>query len=113
MVFDSLLNNEFVVSRRRRTFDGQGGWSIDFTHVDYITGRLRPATSRERESASQQERDITHVLYVEAGEDIARGDQVIVNGLVLDVEGIREPSTSGHHLEVDCRERQVEVTEDG
>jgi SPP1 family predicted phage head-tail adaptor len=107
-VFESLLNNDFAVSRRRRTPDGRGGWVIDYVSIGTVRGRLRPASSRERAEAQQQSREITHVLYVVAGEDIKRGDRVTLNSLVVDVEAVREPSRAGEHLEIDCREIQLE-----
>lgn len=122
-VFESLLNNTAAISRRRRTPDGQGGWAIDYVSIGSVDGRIRPATSNEREIALQEERRITHVLYVVAGADIVRGDRVtVLTGagqaaslpLVVEVEGIREPSQAGEHLEIDCLERQPEQsTEEG
>lgn len=108
-VFTSLLNNDVAISRRRRTADGQGGHVIDYVAVDTVRGRIRPASSSEREVAQREERQITHVLYVVADTDIERGDRVVVGDLTVDVEAIREPSKAGKHLEIDCRERQVEV----
>lgn len=110
IVFNSLLNNDVVISRRRRTTDGQGGWVIDYVPVGTVRGRIRPASSSEREVALREEREVTHVLYVGAAADIERGDRVVVGDLTVDVEGIREPSLAGHHLEIDCSERQPEVS---
>lgn len=107
-VFESLLNNIFTVERRRRSPDGQGGWAIDYVATDPVRGRIRPATSREREVASREEQLITHVLYVVAGPDIVRGDRVTVGNLMVEVLGVREPSKAGEHLEIDCQERQPE-----
>jgi head-tail adaptor len=107
-VFTSLLNHTFTVSRRRRTPDGQGGWAIDYVALGTIQGRIRPATSVEREQAALEQRQITHVFYCLASETIARGDRLTVGDLVVDVEGIREPSKAGEHLEVDCLEIQQE-----
>lgn len=107
-VFESLLNNTFSISRSRRTPDGRGGWAVDYVEIGTARGRIRPASSSERESAAQEQRLITHVLYLPAGTDVARGDRVTLGALVVDVEGIREPSRAGHHLEIDCREVQLE-----
>lgn len=114
-VFTSLLNNDFVVERRRRTTDGQGGWSIDYVEQGTVRGRIRPASSAEREVADREERRISHVLYVVAGEDIVRGDRVTTGDLVVEVEAIREPSEAGEHWEIDCVEFQPEeaITEVG
>jgi hypothetical protein len=46
------------------------------------------------------------VLYVVWGTDIARGDLADGGGVTVEVLGVREPSLAGHHLQVDCRERQ-------
>jgi SPP1 family predicted phage head-tail adaptor len=105
--FESLLNNEFSVARMARTSDGQGGWIEAPEVLGTVRGRMRPATGREREVAAQEQREISHVLYVLAGEDIARGDLVTGGGVTVEVQGIREPSLAGHHLEIDCQEIQT------
>lgn len=107
-VFQSLLNHNYTISRRDRISDGQGGWIIVYVELATVRGRMRPASSEERQVAAQEGRRISHVLYVDAETDIARGDQVEGAGLVVDVVGVREPSRAGHHLEVDCWERQQE-----
>lgn len=121
-VFESLLNKTFHVARRRRTADGQGGWVIDYVEIDSVRGRMRPVAGGEREAAMIEERDVSHVLYVLAGEDIKRGDLVspgalIIDGfdvtsatgdLIVEVLGVRDPSLAGEHLEIDCQERQFE-----
>jgi len=110
-VFTSLLNNTFTVSRRVRTDDGQGGWEITYLEMGTMEGRIRPATSQEREVADAEEQQISHVLYVVHGEDVLRGDLVVCDDLEVEVLGVREPSKAGEHLEIDCRERQPETTE--
>lgn len=112
-VFDSLLNNSFVVERRTRTSDGQGGWAVSYASVGTISGRIRPASSVEQTVAQQEERQISHVLYCLASEDVERGDRVTCGLLVVEVLGIREPSLAGEHLEVDCLEIQTETPEVG
>ena len=109
-VFESLLNNTFTVEKRGRTGDGQGGWTITYIASGTVRGRIRPATANERVVADAEQQQITHVLYVVAGEDIARGDRVTCGDLVVEVQGVREPSEAGHHYEVDCLERQREET---
>ncbi|OGC95310.1 MAG: hypothetical protein A2W25_05180 [candidate division Zixibacteria bacterium RBG_16_53_22] len=127
-VFTSLLNKEYHVGRRRRTPDGQGGWAIDYVEIDPIQGRMRPASSHEREVAMLEERVITHVFYCVEGSDIVRGDVISPGNLVfidadvlsatgevvVEVDAIREPSQADEHYEIDCRERQHEqATEEG
>ena len=109
-VFGSLLNNTFILSRRDRLPDGQGGWAIVWAANGSTPGRIRPASSQEREVAKMEEREISHVLYVVHGTDILRGDRVECGDLMVDVQGIREPSKAGHHLEIDCLEVQHEAT---
>lgn len=113
IAFTSLLNNIFTISRRRRTADGQGGWAIDYVELGTVNGRLRPASSSEREIAMREEREITHVLYVAAGANVARRDLVTLGDLVVEVMAVREPSHAGAHLEIDCRQRQEETSTDG
>lgn len=118
-VFGSLLNNTFTIARRDRVSDGQGGWLIAWVDIGTVVGRIRPATSGEREVAQREERQITHVLYVVAGETIARGDTITWSSgvanlpLEVEVQGVREPSQAGEHWEIDCLERQFESGEIG
>lgn len=111
-VFESLLNHDFAVSRRRRSPDGQGGWSISYVEVGTVRGRIRPSSSTERITARSEEREITHVLYVTADADIERGDLVTGDDLTVEVLAVREPSRAGEHLEIDCEERQIEVSQE-
>ncbi len=108
-LIEMLFNQDVTIWRRTREPDGQGGWLIDYVEVEQARGRLRPASDTEREEALREQRAISHVLYLLHGTDIVRGDQVNVDGIVLDVLGIREPSRAGYHIEVDCAEQQAEV----
>lgn len=99
-----MLNNTFAVYRNLRTSDGQGGEMTALTFVADIAGRLRPASASERVDAEQRNVRLTHVLYCEAGADIARGDTVIGAGADLRVIAVREPSYARHHYAVDCVE---------
>jgi SPP1 family predicted phage head-tail adaptor len=109
-VFTSLLNNTFTVSRRVRVSDGQGGHIITYLEIGTVEGRIRPASSNERIVADAEEQQISHMLYVSHGSDVARGDLVECSGLQVEVLGVREPSLAGQHLEIDCLERQAEVS---
>ena len=108
-VFRSLLNHTVALYRLAVISDGQGGWTESHTAIASADGRIRPATSSEIEAAQNEERRISHVLYVEADTNIARGDVAVVDGLTVDVEAIREPSKAGEHYECDCLERQRDL----
>jgi len=104
-VFGALLISTFVVSRTVRTSNGYGGWRPSWEYLGSYSGRLRPASGSEITVAAQQQREMTHVLYLEADANIERGDMIVGEGHILDVQAVREPSHAGHHLEIDCRER--------
>jgi head-tail adaptor len=110
--FSSLLNNTFSIQRVSRMAAGHGNFPKGLSAVGSVDGRIRPASATEKQAAAQESREITHVLYVAASTDIARGDHVTCGDLVVKVLGVREPSKAGHHLEVDCLEIQVEQTSD-
>lgn len=110
VAIERLFNNTFTLYRRDRTADGQGGWTITYASNGTAEGRIRPASSTEREIAMQDRQEISHVLYVLATADIARGDQVELGALVWDVLGVREPSLANVHYEIDCMETQLEAT---
>jgi SPP1 family predicted phage head-tail adaptor len=108
-LIETLLITTFTQTRRTRASDGQGGFTETWASVDTaLTGRMRPASAAERTVADQNRAQISHVLYLLATETIYRGDRVTDGDRTWDVIAVREPSHSGHHLEVDCREVQVE-----
>jgi len=107
-MINSLLITTFTQARLVRVSDGQGGWRETLATLGTFAGRLRPASTTERESAAVQEREVSHVLYVLASTDIARGDQITGDGVTVEVKAVREPSRAGHHLEIDCLETQQE-----
>jgi len=111
-VFESLLNQTFTQSRIVRTSGGSGKWPESLTELGTVLGRLRPASSTEREVAAAEQRQISHVLYTLADVDIQRGDEMEGDGVIVAVQGVREPSRAGHHLEIDCLEVQREATEE-
>lgn len=110
--FAGLLNADYTISRLAPVSDGQGGWVETWVELATVRGRMRPASSTETMSAEQAQREISHVLYVAGTVDIARGDLVEGVGISVIVRGVRNPSQAGHHLEVDCRERQRAESEE-
>ncbi len=109
----SQLNHTFTVYRKERVDDGQGGWEESLVELATVAGRLRPASASERIVAQQEQRQLTHVLYTAGDVDVQRGDVVVGAGVEVEVQGVREPSRAGHHLEIDCIEIQWERGEEG
>ena len=107
-VFESLLNNDFTVRRPSRQSDGQGGFTAIYSPMGSITGRMRPQNAAERTVADSEEAQISHVFYTVAGEDVLRGDLILLGDFSVEVLDIREPSQADEHWEIDCLERQYE-----
>jgi SPP1 family predicted phage head-tail adaptor len=107
-LIDMLYNHSYVILRKTRTGDGQGGWGETWSTVATIAGRMRPASAAERTAADQRQALVSHVLYCGPDTNIARGDRVTGQERLWNVIAIREPSHAGHHLEVDCAETQLE-----
>jgi head-tail adaptor len=114
-VFKSLLNNTFTAWQPQRTSDGQGGWLTTYVSAGTVRGRMRPRSSSEAVVGDREERQVTHTLYVEAGHavgaQIRRGWLIELGSLLVEVQAVREPSQADEHLEIDCRERQLESNE--
>jgi SPP1 family predicted phage head-tail adaptor len=109
----SQLNHIFSAYRPERISDGQGGWNETLGEPWEVRGRMRPASGAERTVAAQEQRQISHVLYTEADSGIQRGDVITGAGIEVTVQGVREPSLAGHHLEIDCLEIQRAPAEEG
>ena len=107
-LIDTLFNSVFIVMRKIRASDAQGGWSESMTTVGTILGRMCPGSASERDVGDQRQSQISHVLYCPATIDIHRGDTVTGESRTYKVVAVREPSHAGHHLEIDCQETQQE-----
>lgn len=105
-LIETLYISTFSRTRKSRTSNGQGGWTESYGSAASIEGRMRPATATERLMAAQRQAEISHVFYCAADEDVVRGDHLTGEGRTYEVIAVREPSHSGHHLEVECRETQ-------
>jgi head-tail adaptor len=108
----SLYIHELRHFRPTRTSDGQGGWAVGYEDRGALTGRLRPASAYERTVAAQQQAYVSHVLYCAADEDVQREDLLTLGGVVVEVVAVREPSYSGHHLEIDAYQVQKPTVEE-
>lgn len=117
-VFNSLLNNSFTAWQPQRADDGQGGWLLSYSNVGTVQGRLRPRGGSELNVADQDERRVPHVLYVKASDTVGSqiGRDFLITPaadatLIFQVQGVREPSLAGEHLEIDCYQRQLAANE--
>lgn len=115
-VFSSLLNSTFSAYKPQKTADGQGGWLTTYTNVGTVAGRMRPRAGSELDVADSEEQRVSYVLYVEAADAV--GAQIGREWLITDaddrdyiVQGVREPSLAGKHLEIDCIQRQLAANE--
>jgi head-tail adaptor len=102
-VFQSLLNRDYRAWRPVRTDDGRGGWLISYSLIGTLRGRMRPMTGNEMTQAAQEQRQISHRLYVEAADAI--GTQIRREWLVDD-------GTNGFLVEVfwACASRREPVS---
>lgn len=103
-----LLNETATIQRPSASSDGAGGWAETLTLIGDVPARFRPTTLNADDATpgeSAQAR-IRGVLYTHTSADIQRGDVVTVRSQTLEVIAVREPSVTGHHYEIDCREFQ-------
>src|SRR3989304_5886451 len=108
-VWQPLLNHKLGVGHMYSSLAPPDGGLFNYSPINAILGRLRPASAAEIIAAQQEQRRISHIFYCVAGEDIVRGDRITGNGVTVDVMAIREPSRADEHYEIDCLEIQAEV----
>ncbi|MDG9705547.1 phage head closure protein [Streptomyces sp. DH37] len=101
-----LLNTSVEVWRATRTPDGMGGWEETWAQTGTVRARLSQPSARERVTADQSQSHLTHVVYLDPGADVRRGDELRQPGRVLDVLAVFEPSVPGTYLRADCEARQ-------
>jgi len=105
-VFRGLLNKTAEVYSLSEVFDGQGGWTEDFVLSMTAKVRVSALSASDRKAAGSEHSEVTHSVYTESA--IARGDQIRIGSLLLEVLAVRNPSLESHHFECDCKEIQKE-----
>lgn len=76
-----------------------GGSTESYTTVATVDGHCQPANPVEMEAAARLNAMFTHVLFLEAGSGIQRGDRVTGPGGPYRVVEIAQPSYAGFHDE--------------
>lgn len=108
MVFH-LLNTTLEVWRANTTPDAGGGQTATRVQIGTVEGRLSQPSAQQREVGQRSEARVTHDVYLMPGADVARGDELRTDGLVLDVIATVTPSEP-IYLKAACESRDVEVT---
>lgn len=98
MSIGHLLNRTFNRWRKTETADGMGGSTPSWTQVDTVKGRLSSPSPAERQTAAQEGVDISQVLYLEGGSDVARGERLVDGTLTVEIVSVTVPSVAGHHV---------------
>lgn len=92
IVPEDWFNRDASVQRKTSTADGAGGWSQVWAEVAVIRVRCSQPTTADRESAQAGQAAITHVVYALPDAEVRRGDRLLVDDLLLDVDSVVEPS---------------------
>jgi SPP1 family predicted phage head-tail adaptor len=97
-----MLNASADVWRFTRTDDGMGGYSEQWAKISTVRARYSQPSATERVAADQSESRLTHVVYVDAGTDVRRSDELRNSGRTYEVLAVFEPSMPGTYLRADC-----------
>jgi|GEM_PF-2172947 len=105
--FTDLLWSTFTVKRKVKTPDGLGGYTLSYTTIGTIKGKLDPMfLPREPVNIGKFRSFNTHILYTVCSSNILRDDKIEGEGKVLRVIALKEPSEANHHYEIHCEEIQ-------
>ena len=98
-----LGGRKITIQRKTRVSDDQGGWTEGWADKATERGKIRPASTSERNIAGQDESLTTHVAYLRVGCDLMFGDRLLISDIGYEITGIREPAGAGKHYEVDLK----------
>ncbi len=101
-----LMNKTLQVYTLQRTSDGQGGFAESYVQTATVVGRVSAGGAKERTIAGSISAEVTHTVYTLT--PLQRGNRLVVDGMVLEVLAVSNPSLMAHHYEHDCKEIQVE-----
>lgn len=99
---DHLLNRALEVWRPGTTSDGAGGQQVTYTQRPYdVRAKVDQPSTADRTLAQQAGSRHTHTIYLPAGADVARGDQLRGDGQTFRVLATMQPSRPDY-LKADC-----------
>jgi head-tail adaptor len=102
-----LLNSTAEVWRDQRTEDGMGGWETGWSAVATVRARFSQPSAAERVIAAASGADLDSVVYLNAGADVQRGDELRRGPAVYEVLAVFEPSEPNTYLRANVRQRQT------
>jgi SPP1 family predicted phage head-tail adaptor len=71
-----LLNSTVTVYRATYVTDAVGGRTKTFAEVDTVRAMVAQPGAEERNAAAQRGAELDHVIYVEHGANVERGDEL-------------------------------------
>lgn len=109
MSIDHLLNTAADMKRPVASYGDMGG--VEYTLTTFSGShmcRISSSVPAEISAGPTEYAEATAVVYVHAGTEFQRDDEVHHGDTVYKVLGVREPSVQNHHVSLICK-----VTSDG
>lgn len=106
MAFEDLLNTTVVIERKNPTRDVSGGQVENFTSTLVMPALIQPRKGSVEHTQGQRHVVVSHVIYIQDGSGIHRGDQVFhpESGRRYVVHGVEDMAGQHRCWRIECRE---------
>lgn len=104
MSFTDLLVDTFYPITYTLADDGTGGRTESGTEGTAFLGRLSSAPVVEKLSGDKTTVFRSHVLFCEGTVSLTEAKRVRTGTRYFEIKGVRNPSNTSHHLEIDLLE---------
>ncbi len=98
-----LLNQTLTIQNITETADGLGGITYAWADLGSFKGRISPISAQERLSQDKTGMMTTHRIYCDPM-TVSPKDRIRWGTYFFEIIGIRNPSETYSHLEIDVRE---------
>lgn len=98
------LRHRLALQEETRSADSGGGYTLIWSGVATVWGRIEPLTGAERLQAMQLESRVSHRVTIRHRTGVSAGMRLLHNGRALNIRTVIDPDERRHWLELMCEE---------
>ena len=98
------LRHRLALQEETRGADAGGGYTLTWSDIATVWGRVEPLTGAERLQAMRLESRVSHRVTIRHRTGVSAGMRLLHDGRALNIRTVIDPDERRHWLELMCEE---------
>lgn len=100
------LRHRLTIEQLSDVSDGQGGYTVAWSALATVWGKLEPVSSRERYFAKQVQYQRSHKAIIRFRDDVTNTMRITFDNRTFQIKGVYSPDERKAYLFLDLEENQ-------